>query len=325
MEYVWVWVDLVWLMPALMPHGSCFLWDPWLTGLHVVSDGAVVIAYLSIPVMLYLGRHRATPQVQPVLLMFAAFILSCGIGHLLRIWNIWHANYWLEGSWSALTGAVSLLTAWHLRHLIHDFLGLHHTLAATQALVEQDPLTGIANRRGLATALQRLRDSDAPGAINTDHMLLVIDLDGFKQVNDTCGHQTGDHLLQEVAQVLTHAVRIDDVPARLGGDEFAMILTHCAVAEGEAIAARILAAIRTLKVNCGRLTCDQPSPDPMMGASIGLTQLSAQEPLEVAVHRADLALYQAKAQGKNRVIITPCPYPALSSSRTRLGHGDSGQ
>jgi hypothetical protein len=105
-------------MIALMPHGSCFLWDPWLTSLHLVSDLAVLVAYFSIPVLLLLYRQHIDAQIRPVLLLFAAFIFSCGIGHGLRMWNIWHANYWIEGFWTCLTASISLYTAWQLKALI---------------------------------------------------------------------------------------------------------------------------------------------------------------------------------------------------------------
>jgi diguanylate cyclase (GGDEF)-like protein len=93
----------------------------------------------------------------------------------------------------------------------------------TRELASQDPLTGIANRRGLEAALDSLTYS----AEAVKHTLILIDLDGFKAINDTYGHTTGDRLLQTVAQVLREQIRAIDLAARLGGDEFALLMVGC--------------------------------------------------------------------------------------------------
>ena len=280
-------------MIALMPHGTCFLWNPWLTSLHVVSDSLVLVAYFSIPLLLFLNRQHIDAQIRPVLLLFAAFIFSCGIGHGLSVWNIWHANYWVEGLWTGVTATISLYTAWQLRALVPQLLNTHKDLVATRELIEQDPLTGIANRRGLETALAALTYPSA----DVVHTLVLIDLDGFKHINDTFGHLAGDQLLQAVADVLDRHIRTLDLAARIGGDEFALLMVGCAPEEALTKAETIRQEIQDIRLP------DLPRPDdsPLVSASIGLSQFEAGQGLTSSYQQADAALYAAKQDGKNQI------------------------
>ena len=78
---------------AMHPHGSCYLWDSRLVTLHALADFATAIAYFLIPAFLWTYRKQAPSSLQPVLWLFVTFIMSCGLGHLIDVWNIWHANY----------------------------------------------------------------------------------------------------------------------------------------------------------------------------------------------------------------------------------------
>lgn len=287
-------------MIALMPHGTCFLWNPWLTALHVVSDSLVLLAYFSIPLLLFLNRQYIEAQIRPVLLLFAAFIFSCGIGHGLSVWNIWHANYWVEGLWTWVTATISLYTAWQLKAVVPQFLNTHKDLVAThkdlvatRELIEQDPLTGIANRRGLETALAALTYPSA----DVVHTLVLIDLDGFKDINDTFGHLAGDQLLQTVADVLDRHIRTLDLAARIGGDEFALLMVGCTPEEALTKAETIRQEIQHIRLP------DLPHPDdhPLVSASIGLSQFEAGSKLTDSYQEADVALYAAKQGGKNQI------------------------
>ncbi|MGB6166749.1 MAG: PAS domain S-box protein, partial [Geitlerinemataceae cyanobacterium] len=97
---------------AFMPHGTCYLWKPGLVGLHLLSNLIIAISYFSIPLVLVriVGKRDDIPF-DRVFSLFAAFIVFCGIGHLMDIWTLWHPNYWLSGSIRALTALVSLGTA----------------------------------------------------------------------------------------------------------------------------------------------------------------------------------------------------------------------
>jgi len=95
-----------------LPHGHCYLWEPGLVWLHVISDALIAAAYYSIPFTLYyVVRRRPDFKLRGLVLMFAAFILACGTTHVLSIWNVWNAAYWPEGIVKAATAALSVATA----------------------------------------------------------------------------------------------------------------------------------------------------------------------------------------------------------------------
>jgi diguanylate cyclase (GGDEF)-like protein len=283
-------------MIALMPHGSCFFWDPGLTSLHVISDTMVAVAYFSIPIILYKNHHYAAEPIRPILYLFCAFILSCGVGHFLQAWNIWHADYWLEGIWTWLTGAISLYTAWEMKQLIPRFLTTQQDLATTRALIQQDSLTGLANRRGLMTAINSLPTSSGQNSLK--HTLAIIDLDGFKGINDTHGHAAGDALLKAVANLLRTKIRSIDSAIRLGGDEFALLLVGCAAHEALNLTENLLQDISKIQLPDLPIASDQP----LISASIGVTELPPDNDLDISYKQADQALYEAKRNGKNQIV-----------------------
>jgi len=278
---------------ALMPHGTCFFWDVPLTTLHVVADGLIGLAYLSIPLILYLHRQYVSSGTRPLLLLFMTFIFSCGIGHGLTAWNIWHANYWVEGVEKLITASISVYTAFCLYQWLPNLLQTHKTLEETTELARTDPLTGLANRRGLvsaiATAMPQLQ---APGLC---HALLLLDLDNFKQVNDRAGHPMGDRVLCQVAELLRSHTRLLDTCARMGGDEFAVFLPGCPLPQALDIAERLRLAIAQLNKEA-----DMP-PEMDLSVSIGLVVTEQMQSDEQFYNRADKALYHSKYRGKNCV------------------------
>lgn len=153
---------------------------------------------------------------------------------------------------------------------------------ALAAQAEQDPLTGLANRRGFERELartlsfiQRYGDTAA---------LLYLDLDGFKGINDRRGHAAGDAVLRAVAAALTGHVRTSDRIARLGGDEFAVILWNIRPEDAERKARAMEAVVAALPEGGGEL-----------GASVGATMMAAGDTPAVALARADRAMYIRKA------------------------------
>jgi diguanylate cyclase (GGDEF)-like protein len=122
--------------------------------------------------------------------------------------------------------------------------------------------------------------------------ILVLDLDGFKAVNDSVGHVAGDRLLRELAAVLRHAVRDSDDVFRIGGDEFAVFAPAGDLAETEQLAERIVNTVR-----------EQTT----VTVSIGVGLSKPHETLTQTLLRADRALYAAKAAGRDRVVLAPPP------------------
>jgi diguanylate cyclase (GGDEF)-like protein len=172
---------------------------------------------------------------------------------------------------------------------------------ATAMLAHQathDPLTGLANRRAFEEALEV--------AVNTsrragDHdVLCFIDLDRFKVVNDTCGHAAGDELLRRIAHTIQQRVRSNDLVCRIGGDEFALILRGCGPEEGRRIAEHLREAVAALQF-------DRDGRRFTVGASIGLVPIGEGVGASEALIAADLACYEAKHRGRNRVVEHPVP------------------
>jgi diguanylate cyclase (GGDEF)-like protein len=158
----------------------------------------------------------------------------------------------------------------------------------------RDPLTGLLNRAAFEEALQHEvagADREAPPA------LLLVDLDGFKQVNDTLGHLTGDDVLVRVARLLEAGVRKADIVARLGGDEFAVLLPRTTQNRANDLARRLLARVRADEV-----LRDERAP---VGFSIGLAWLAEPRSGEELVAAADDAMYRAKRGGGQDVAVAP--------------------
>lgn len=114
-----------WYVSPFIPHGHCYLWKPWLVGLHVVSDSLIALAYYSIPLtLIYFVRKRRDLPFDWIFLLFGAFIIACGTTHILEIWTLWHPDYWLSGFIKAITAVVSVYTAVLLIPLLPKALAL---------------------------------------------------------------------------------------------------------------------------------------------------------------------------------------------------------
>jgi len=110
---------------SFMPHGYCYLWNMPLVWLHVISDSLIALAYFAIPVSLvWFVRKRREMPFNWMLVLFGVFIVACGTTHLMEVWNLWHANYWLAGAVKAITAAVSVPTAILLTRLVPEALEL---------------------------------------------------------------------------------------------------------------------------------------------------------------------------------------------------------
>lgn len=104
---------------TFMPHGHCYLWEPSLVWLHACSDFLIGVAYVAITVtLIYLVRSIRDLPFQWMYLAFALFIVSCGLTHLMEVWNVWRSHYWLAGVVKALTAVASMGTALLLPPLV---------------------------------------------------------------------------------------------------------------------------------------------------------------------------------------------------------------
>lgn len=154
-----------------------------------------------------------------------------------------------------------------------------------------DMLTGLANRRVFDERIKGMMKSSR--RYKRPLTMLSMDLDRFKEINDTHGHMAGDEVLKSVARVLNDAVRSTDLLVRMGGDEFLLVLDDTDKKSSRILAERLCKAVDNLNVWAGR--------DVKLGISIGVAQLKEKEDLNQWLERADDILYHAKSNGRARV------------------------
>lgn len=306
-----------------MPHGHCLLWRHDLLLLHVGGDALTTLAYFLIPLALVrLVKARHDLKFDGIILLFAGFIFFCGATHLLGMINVWHGYYYIHGIVKSATGLISIATAillWRLlpkaialpgkqeltdkiaelslakQQLAEANQSLEQTVMARTAQLEKmastDELTGLFNRREI---LRRLNQEIARcERHNAPLSLMMLDLDHFKHVNDTYGHQTGDKILVACAEQLRAASRNIDEIGRLGGEEFLIILPDTDRAQAKHLAERCRQAIEDIQI-----TDEIPH---RCTVSIGVAEWSPGMSKPQLIKQADDLLYQAKSAGRNCV------------------------
>lgn len=260
---------------------------PWWGGLLIDLPCTVLVLVAALPRGRWLRRARPSLRGAELIAAFAPIVFSLAV--LLLAISVSRVSF-LWGM-AAATLAVMVYGA-HVAFLHSEHLEIQRlSRLGTRRLQQQvarDPLTGIANRVGLAA---RLRELDS----GSDCSLLMIDIDFFKQFNDSHGHVVGDACLVEVATALAEALPARTATvARYGGEEFAVVLPDTAAEAAHAIARRLLAAVEHRQI---------PHPASPMGVvtvSIGIAThpASAEAAIEL-LHHADAALYRAKRNGRN--------------------------
>ena len=203
----------------------------------------------------------------------------------------------------------------HLR----DVAGRRSGELELERLAYTDYLTGLPNRARLMAALSAARARVAGGGAPA--CLLLLDLDGFKPVNDVAGHEAGDHLLVQVAARLRATVRDGDLVGRLGGDEFAVVVAD-GLDEATALAERIVAELRTVHPAQGSEGhgFELLASGVFLGVSgsVGVTELDPADDVSTTIRQADLALRAAKAAGKSCVRTAGHAVDSAAGRRTRL-------
>lgn len=178
--------------------------------------------------------------------------------------------------------------------LVRDITERKHYELELARMASTDTLTGLPNRRSFMSSLTALCAQAGSGEPGAAGVVLMLDIDHFKRVNDTYGHAVGDLVLKQVARVMCSALRSTDVPGRLGGEEFAIMLPHIGCDEGLAVAERIRASVQSATVQAEGHTIQ-------VTISIGVAQVSACATADELLQQADEALYEAKQTGRNRV------------------------
>ncbi|WP_239118494.1 GGDEF domain-containing protein [Paractinoplanes ferrugineus] len=229
----------------------------------------------------FADRRRKPYSLLPygaIALAFVALVVVMPQGVDFRLWGVVVGL----GLICALVAGRQLV-AFHDNTELIEQLREHETRLRRQALT--DGLTGLANRTHFHEQVEAALAADP---VQTS--VLLLDLDGFKQVNDTFGHAAGDELLISVADKMRTAVRDGDLPARFGGDEFGILLRGCTGPEAEETAQRLLDALaEPVDVAGAPITAN---------ASIGAAAAEPGEGVSALIRRADVAMYAAKSAGK---------------------------
>lgn len=177
---------------------------------------------------------------------------------------------------------------------LHD---VSESLRKTKQLIYEathDPLTGLANRRALMDRLEQILFTTTESVAQT--VLAVFDLDGFKKINDDCGHFAGDEVLREIAKILKLNIRKADMAARLGGDEFVVLLVGCCMREAHSV-------LETIRDSIQSYTYNSQAGKYSVTASIGVVGLNLSiAKSEDALQCADAACYRAKFAGGNKIV-----------------------
>ena len=166
-----------------------------------------------------------------------------------------------------------------------ELLSMNATLIE---LSETDKLTGLKNRRYFQEKLEEQLSNNEKSA--SPFSLFILDIDHFKKVNDTFGHQVGDEVLAQLAQLLKNQARSLDIVARYGGEEFVVILPETDQNEAKAIAEQLRQAVEQAKWQTGRIT-----------VSVGIATAIKTDNETTILQRADKALYASKENGRNHV------------------------
>lgn len=184
-------------------------------------------------------------------------------------------------------------------------LGMIRALASSQLQAETDPLTGLLNRRSLDEKFQTLVRT------NPRMSLAICDLDHFKRLNDTHGHDTGDRALMVFAQVLKDILRPTDLAARFGGEEFVLVLPSTPLSDAVAVLERGRSRLRDVVETAGV---------PPFTASIGVASCPEHgRDLKELVHAADQAMYAAKKGGRDRIVTATLESPIAAGTLARTG------
>ena len=176
-------------------------------------------------------------------------------------------------------------------------LQLEKSLQRVEEVAATDPLTGLYNRRHFGKLLEQLFSESQRYA--KDLSCVMIDLDGYKQINDAYGHQTGDQLLIAAGKVISANLRKMDVAARYGGDEFVLLLPHASGEEAAGVASRIRDEFR----QASTVVLRRNEPATM---SVGIGSARSDEPASTdhLIASADSALYRSKEMGRNRISLS---------------------
>ena len=300
-----IWVAALGLIPALfyLPYGSTLrtlLYQLPYVSLHV----------LIVVVVLRSGRRMALDRLLAAVSAMGALTYLSKSAIVARVNNAPDPQSYLGSEYAAISqtlGAVVLVAL----ALVLLLVIMRDTTMEMVVRSETDPLSGVLNRRGFEARgqayVEHAKKNGQPLA------LITIDLDRFKAINDSFGHAAGDMVIADLAALLSASSGQSDLVARLGGEEFAMLLPGHNAAQAQALAEDIRVLIsRKLPIRLGN--------EKAVTASFGVAELQMTDQLSDLCRRSDVALYEAKAGGRNKVAAASI-LRAVGSEEDRRDYG----
>lgn len=298
----WALVSLMLLAVASLPI-TLLTNGQWAFRFGVVYGVGAMVAILIISVRALLRGYRPALF---LLLGWSAFLLAV-VGYLLMLSGLLPYRWYLDMAIPFGSAIEAILLSVGLADRISHQQKLEAQMKVEQGrlrhLSETDGLTGLLNRRAfdgqmLDLAMQAARTREG-------FVVMVLDTDHFKQFNDRFGHLKGDEVLQRLARVMIENARQDDLVFRYGGEEFALLLPRTGIRDGLMIAERIRQRFAAEEFHLPGCSCS---------VSVGVAAWQPGERGVDVLSRADLALYEAKAQGRNRVIAHEAKYAPVAGA-----------
>ena len=190
---------------------------------------------------------------------------------------------WLTGTLSAIRNKLRL-----------QKVQLENALQQNRLLATQDELTGPSNRRHMTTLLVAERGRQQRNRMPIS--MVLMDIDHFKRINDSCGHQAGDQVLQIFADVITHGLRTGDALARWGGEEFLLMLPNTTAEDA-------LICVERMRGQLAARSFEHIAPKLTVTFSAGIGVCTVDDRTDAIIERADRAMYRAKTSGRNRTVV----------------------
>lgn len=297
-------IDAIWVFHSIFvvaAIGGSIAGFVELSTMYLYFDGLLTLSLLVLFSIAFSQFKTVQSEVRIVIATFAVFslflLLDMAVAHNVLPWTR------MPIAWGLLLFSMAMI-AIALRHFAKTQLALKELNATLEQKVEDrtkdlerlasaDPLTGLTNRRAFYEEAERNFHSAKRYGRNMS--VLMLDIDHFKDFNDTYGHAVGDEILVAVANCFRHVCRETDLPARFGGEEFIVVLQEADDDAAFKTAERLRKAIASIKLS---------GADKTITASLGVSHLKADtDSLEALILRADQALYSAKAKGRNNAQI----------------------